>query len=68
MYTDILGIKAEELGRPKFILLNVSVQDALGLLFKFTPLEIQTVGLVVITRHAETIMWRHRPALASFNG
>ncbi|MDP2242473.1 BCCT family transporter [Pseudomonas sp.] len=70
LYTDNLGIKVEKLGRPRFILLNVSVLAALVLLFKFTPFEIQSVGLVVIGLYAAaitTIVWRHRPALAAIN-
>ncbi|MDO9624941.1 MAG: BCCT family transporter [Pseudomonas sp.] len=70
LYTDNLGIKVEKLGRPRFILLNVSVLSALVLLFKFTPFEIQSVGLVVIGLYAAaitTIVWRHRPALAAIN-
>jgi choline-glycine betaine transporter len=70
LYTDNLGIKVEKLGRPRFILLNVGVLAALVLLFKFTPFEIQSVGLVVIGLYAAaitTIVWRHRPALAAIN-
>jgi hypothetical protein len=71
LYTENLGIKVEKLGRPRFIMLNLSILAGLVLLFKFTPFEIQSVGLVVIALYAATIatiLWRHRPALAAING
>ena len=66
LYTDNLGITVEKLGRPRFIALNVGLLISLVLLFKFTPFEIQWVGLVVIGLYAATLallLWRHRPAL-----
>ncbi len=68
LYTDNLGISVEKLGRPRFIALNVGLLISLVLLFKFTPFEIQWVGLVVIGLYAVTLallLWRHRPALQS---
>ena len=68
LYTDNLGISVETLGRPRFIALNVGLLISLVLLFKFTPFEIQWVGLVVIGLYAVTLallLWRHRPALQS---
>lgn len=70
LYTDNLGISVEKLGRPRFILLNVGVLATLVLLFKFTPFEIQWVGLIVIALYAAaivTIALRHRPALAAIS-
>ena len=66
LYTDNLGISVEKLGRPRFIALNVGLLISLVLLFKFTPFEIQWVGLVVIALYAATLallLWRHRPVL-----
>ncbi|MDX1297527.1 MAG: BCCT family transporter [Pseudomonas sp.] len=66
LYTDNLGITVAKLGRPRFIALNVGLLMALVLLFKFTPFEIQWVGLVVIGLYAVTLgllTYRHRPAL-----
>lgn len=66
LYTDNLGITVAKLGRGRFIALNVGLLMALVLLFKFTPFEIQWVGLVVIGLYAVTLgllIYRHRPAL-----
>lgn len=66
LYTDNLGIGVETLGRPRFIALNLGLLVALVLLFKFTPFEIQWVGLVVIGLYSATLallLYRHRPAL-----
>ncbi len=68
LYTDNLDISVERLGRPRFILLNVGILATLVLLFKFTPFEIQWVGLVVIALYGLAIAalaLRHRPALAA---
>lgn len=68
LYTDNLGLSVEKLGRPRFIALNFGLLISLVLLFKFTPFEIQWVGLVVIGLYATTLallLWRHRPALQS---
>ncbi|MEX6500784.1 BCCT family transporter [Pseudomonas zhanjiangensis] len=68
LYTDNLGISVERLGRPRFIALNMTLLVSLVLLFKFTPFEIQWVGLVVIALYAVTLALlslRHRPALRS---
>ncbi|TWC39600.1 choline-glycine betaine transporter [Pseudomonas sp. SJZ079] len=70
LYTDNLGISVEKLGRSRFILLNVVVLATLVLLFKFTPFEIQWVGLIVIALYAAAIVTmalRHRPALAAIS-
>lgn len=66
LYTDNLGISVAKLGRPRFIALNVGLLISLVLLFKFTPFEIEWVGLVVIGLYAATLallLSRHRPAL-----
>ena len=66
LYTDNLGITVAKLGKVRFIALNVGLLMALVLLFKFTPFEIQWVGLVVIGLYAVTLgllIYRHRPAL-----
>lgn len=66
LYTDNLGISVARLGRPRFIALNVGLLVSLVLLFKFTPFEIQWVGLVVIALYATTLTLlalRYRPAL-----
>jgi glycine betaine transporter len=68
LYTDNLGITVAKLGLGRFIALNVGLLTALVLLFKFTPFEIQWVGLVVIGLYAVTLgllVYRHRPALRS---
>ncbi|WPC05289.1 BCCT family transporter [Pseudomonas benzenivorans] len=70
LYTDNLGITVAKLGHGRFIALNVVLLTALVLLFKFTPFEIQWVGLVVIGLYAATLvllMARHRPALKSID-
>lgn len=66
LYTDNLGISVARLGRPRFIALNVAVLTTLVLLFRFTPFEIQWVGLVVIALYAATLwllLRRYRPTL-----
>lgn len=66
LYTDNLGIGVKRLGKPRFIALNFGVLMALVLAFKFTPFEIQWVGLVVIALYAATLTLlalRYRPAL-----
>jgi choline-glycine betaine transporter len=66
LYTDNLGITVAKLGRLRFIALNVGLLMTLVLLFKFTPFEIQWVGMVVIGLYAVTLgllIYRHRPAL-----
>ena len=66
LYTDNLGISVAKLGRPRFIALNVVILATLVLLFRFTPFEIQWVGLVVIALYAATLwllLRRYRPAL-----
>jgi glycine betaine transporter len=70
LYTDNMGISVEKLGRSRFILLNVGVLATLVLLFKFTPFEIQWVGLIVIALYAAAIVTmalRHRPVLAAIS-
>ncbi|MBS7662583.1 BCCT family transporter [Pseudomonas lalucatii] len=67
LYTDNLGITVAKLGRPRFVALNVGLLSSLVLLFKFTPFEIQWVGLVVIGLYAVTLallLTRHRRALS----
>jgi hypothetical protein len=66
LYTDNLGIGVRRLGKPRFIALNFGVLVALVLAFKFTPFEIQWVGLVVIGLYAATLallLLRYRPAM-----
>jgi len=66
LYTDNLGIGVKRLGKPRFIALNFGVLMVLVLAFKFTPFEIQWVGLVVIALYAATLALlalRYRPAL-----
>lgn len=66
LYTDNLGIGVRRLGKPRFIALNFAVLVALVLAFKFTPFEIQWVGLVVIGLYSATLallLLRYRPAL-----
>lgn len=65
LYTDNLDIGVKRLGKPRFMALNFVLLVALVLAFKFTPFEIQWVGLVVIALYAATLglLLRCRPAL-----
>jgi choline-glycine betaine transporter len=48
LYTDNLGLGVERLGRGKYVLGNWLLIASLVLLYQFTPLKIEWVGLTVI--------------------
>ena len=48
LYTDNLNLKVERLGGPRYVGLHWTVIFGLILLYQFTPLQIEWVGLVVI--------------------
>ncbi len=48
LYTDNLNLKAERLGGARYVALHWSVIFGLILLYQFTPLRVEWVGLVVI--------------------
>ena len=66
LYSDNLGLSVQRLGRGRFIACHFILLGALVLAFKFTPFEIQWVGLTVIGLYAVTLallLRRCRPAL-----
>jgi len=52
LYTRNIGISTERLGTPRYIAVNWLILIALVLLYQFTPLQIEWVGLVVIGIYA----------------
>jgi choline-glycine betaine transporter len=66
LYSDNLGLSVQRLGRGRFIACHFALLGALVLAFKFTPFEIQWVGLAVIGLYAVNLgllLRRCRPAL-----
>jgi choline-glycine betaine transporter len=52
LYTVNLDLTAERLGRRNYVLANWSAMIALVLLYQFTPLKIEWIGLLVIGLYA----------------
>ncbi len=48
LYTDNLNLTVERFGRPWYVLGNWTLMFGLVLLFQFTPLKIEWIGLIVI--------------------
>ena len=48
LYTYNLGITASRLGTPKYVALNFALLFGLVLLYRYTPFQIEWVGLIVI--------------------
>jgi len=65
LYTTNLGITADRLGRPAYILGNFAAMLTLILLYQFTPFEIEWVGLTVIGLYAcvYVLLYLRRDAL-----
>lgn len=71
LYSDNLGLSVQRLGRARFIACHFVLLGALVLTFRFTPFEIQWVGLTVIGLYTATLgllALRCRPALQSIGG
>ncbi|MDB4476246.1 BCCT family transporter [bacterium] len=66
-YTTNLGITVERLGRRNYVLFNAVALLALILLYRFTPFEIEWVGLVVIGLYGciYFLLFRRREKLSS---
>ncbi|NHI00479.1 MULTISPECIES: BCCT family transporter [Oceanimonas] len=62
LYTTNLGMEAEKLGKGRYLVLNWTLMFVLVLLFQFTPLKIEWVGLVVIGLYAliAVLLWQRR--------
>ncbi|WP_107850402.1 BCCT family transporter [Oceanimonas marisflavi] len=62
LYTTNLGMEAEKLGQVRYVALNWTLMFGLVLLFQFTPLKIEWVGLVVIGLYAliALLLWQRR--------
>tara|TARA_B110000046_G_scaffold183176_1_gene218722 strand:- start:3959 stop:5077 length:1119 start_codon:yes stop_codon:yes gene_type:complete len=65
LYTDNLGLDIHRLGHQKYIVGNWLLISILVLLYQFTPLKIEWVGLVVIGLYATIyiLLFRRRKAL-----
>ncbi|MFD1008961.1 BCCT family transporter [Oceanisphaera ostreae] len=65
LYTTNLRIEAEKLGPVRYVAFNWTLMFGLVLLFQFTPLKIEWVGLVVIGLYASItlLLWRRRRQL-----
>lgn len=65
LYTDNLSMTANQLGRSKYILGNWLLMGILVLLYQFTPLKIEWVGLLVIGLYGViyTLLFRRRELL-----
>lgn len=57
LYTSNLNLTVERLGRVQYIVMNFVFLSGLVFAFKFTPLEIQWVGLVVIGLYAAVLFY-----------
>jgi len=67
LYTQNLGLTVQRLGTLKYVVGNWLALFGLVLLYQFTPLEIEWVGLVVIGLYAAiyTLVFRRRATLAT---
>ena len=67
LYTTNLGITVERLGRRNYVLSNALALLSLILLYRFTPFEIEWVGLVVIGLYGciYFLLFRRREKLSS---
>ncbi|MFP2769392.1 BCCT family transporter [Oceanisphaera sp. KMM 10153] len=65
LYTTNLRIEAEKLGPVRYVAFNWSLMFGLVLLFQFTPLKIEWIGLVVIGLYAliTVLLWHRRRQL-----
>jgi glycine betaine transporter len=65
LYTDNLGFDIHRLGRQKYLVGNWLLISTLVLLYQFTPLKIEWVGLVVIALYAAIyiLLFQRRKAL-----
>jgi glycine betaine transporter len=52
LYTDNLNLTAERFGKPLYVLGNFTAMFGLVLLYQFTPLKIEWIGLIVIGLYA----------------
>ena len=66
LYTDNLNLKVERLGAPRYVGLHWTVIFGLILLYQFTPLQIEWVGLVVIGLYVAIgyLVFRRRQAMS----
>ena len=60
LYTGNLNITPERLGTPRYVALNWSMMIAIILLYNFTPLKMEWVGLVVIGIYLLISYWVFR--------
>lgn len=69
LYTDNLNLKVERLGGPRYVALHWTVIFGLILLYQFTPLQIEWVGLVVIGLYVliGSLLFRRRKVLLSID-
>ncbi len=67
LYTDNLNLTVHKLGLGRYIILNWGLLFGLILLYKFTPLKIEWIGLIVIGLYTivYTIMVKRRKILAA---
>lgn len=67
LYTVSLNITAQEIGRRNYIIGNTLVMLSLILLYQFTPLKMEWVGLVVIGLYGAiyTLLYLRRRTLAA---
>ena len=67
LYTQNLNITPERFGKPLYVIGNWSALSILVLLYMFTPLKIEWIGLVVVGIYAAVyaLVFRHRSELAA---
>jgi hypothetical protein len=67
LYTQNIGFTAERLGRLPYVAGNWLLLITLILLFRFTPLEIEWIGLVVVAIYAAVyfLVFRQRAKLSA---
>jgi hypothetical protein len=67
LYTQNLGLTVDRLGIGRYIALNWLALFSLVLLYQFTPLEIEWVGLIVIGLYAAVyaLVFKRRAELAT---
>ena len=65
LYTENFNISVSHLGFPKYVILNWGVLFGLVLLYQFTELNVEWVGLVVIGIYLiiMALLWRSRKAV-----
>ena len=67
LYSQNLGLTVEALGRSRYILTHAGLLTGLVVLYQFTPLKIEWIGMIVIGLYVAIygLMFGRRDALTS---